>query len=95
MRTDPAPYTDINAFPELLLARMRAILGDALIGLFLYGSLAAGDFDVAGSDIDFVAATSAEMDERALAVLKGMHEELVATGGQWGERLSGGIICDG
>ena len=89
MATGPTPYADVNETLELLLARMRAILGAKLVGLYLYGSLAAGDFDPASSDVDFVAATAARLDDGKLAALWRMHAKMAANGGAWGKRLEG------
>ncbi|HZC77727.1 MAG TPA: nucleotidyltransferase domain-containing protein, partial [Ktedonobacterales bacterium] len=83
----PTPYADVNDVLALLLARQRALLGALLVGLYLYGSLATGDFDRASSDIDFVAATTVTLDETAVAALRTLHAEIAASGGTWGRRL--------
>jgi hypothetical protein len=36
------PFPDVDALVDLLLARMEAILGQKLVGLYLSGSLATG-----------------------------------------------------
>lgn len=89
MAAGPTPYADVNETVVPLLARMRAILGAKLVGLYLYGSLAAGDFDPASSDVDFVAATAARLDDGELARLAAMHAAIAASGGKWGKRLEG------
>ncbi|HST89369.1 MAG TPA: aminoglycoside adenylyltransferase domain-containing protein [Ktedonobacterales bacterium] len=89
MATGPTPYARVNETLNLLRARLRAILGAKLVGLYLYGSLAAGDFDPASSDVDFVAATAAWRDDAELAALAAMHAEIAANGGTWGRRLEG------
>ncbi len=53
----PTPYPDVNAVLRLLLEGAQPILGDHFIGLYLYGSLASGDFNPQTSDIDFVVVT--------------------------------------
>jgi hypothetical protein len=52
MKSDPTPYTDMNALIEQLLSRIQEVLGEKLVGLYLYGSLVTGDFDHGSSDID-------------------------------------------
>ncbi len=89
METGPTPYADVNATLELLLARMRGVLGAKLVGLYLYGSLASGDFDPASSDVDFAAATTVRLDDAKLVELAAIHEEIAATVGTWGKRLEG------
>lgn len=87
MSADVTPYGDINAVLGRLLAGQRAVLGERLVGLYLFGSLAAGDFDHGSSDIDLVAATVGELDERTMAALGVMHQEVAAGAGEWGRRM--------
>lgn len=87
------PYAEINALLDQLLARMRAVLGEKLVGLYLFGSLAEGDFDYVSSDVDFAAATLVKLDEGELAQLKTMHAEIAAHGGRWGKTLNGAYIA--
>jgi len=56
--TQPTPFSDVNAFLQQFLSHVRAILGSDFVGLYLYGSLALGDFDPASSDVDAVVATA-------------------------------------
>lgn len=88
----PTLYADVNDVLARLLARQRALLGQQLVGLYLYGSLATGDFDRASSDIDFVAATTVTLDEIAVAALRALHAEIAASGGTWGRRLEGAYL---
>jgi predicted nucleotidyltransferase len=41
------PYPDVDELLESLHSRIRAVLGERLAGLYLYGSLTTGDFDPA------------------------------------------------
>jgi predicted nucleotidyltransferase len=70
MQTDPTPYADINELLERILSQMQGILGKKLIGLYIFGSLVTGDFDYESSDIDLVAAISADLNERELESIK-------------------------
>ena len=88
----PTPYAEVNDVLARLLARQRALLGELLVGLYLYGSLATGDFDRASSDIDLVAATTVTLDEIAVAALRALHAEIAASGGTWGRRLEGAYL---
>jgi predicted nucleotidyltransferase len=88
----PTPHADVNDVLARLLARQRALLGQQLVGLYLYGSLATGDFDRASSDIDFVAATTVTLDETAVAALRTLHAEIATSGGEWGRRLEGAYL---
>lgn len=80
-------YPDIGAILDQILSRMREILGQKLVGLYLFGSLAAGDFDYEISDIDLLAATATLIDENEFGWLEKLHYELVAKNPQWENRL--------
>ncbi len=50
----PTPYPDVNAVIHEILSGASAVLGNDLVGMYLTGSLAAGDFDPENSDIDLL-----------------------------------------
>jgi len=87
----PTPYPDVNALLGTLLAGVRAILGDQFVGLYLHGSLAAGDFG-AGSDIDFAVVTANELPEETVRALGEMHARLRASDTKWAAKLEGPYI---
>jgi predicted nucleotidyltransferase len=74
----PTPYPPINTFLDILLSRMQAILGDKLVGLYLYGSLVTGDFDDDVSDIDLLAALSGDLNEAEFVALDAMQRRLIS-----------------
>jgi hypothetical protein len=90
--TFSTPYPEVNAALEELLARAREALVEHFVGLYLYGSLAAGDFRLDRSDIDFVVVTEGPLPELIVAVLRKMHESLWASGSYWAQRLEGAYI---
>jgi Domain of unknown function (DUF4111)/Nucleotidyltransferase domain len=61
-------------------------LGEELVGVYLSGSLALGDFDRASSDIDVLVATAGPLGEAALERLRRLHAELQAAG-PWTAKL--------
>ncbi len=63
-------YPHINELLETLLSQIQAILGEKLVGFYLYGSLVRGDFDYEISDIDLLAATATNVDKNEFHVLK-------------------------
>ena len=91
-RALPTPYPEVNAILRLLLAEARAILGDRLVALYLYGSLSSGDFDPASSDVDFLFVTAGELAAETLDQLRAMHERIAASGSPWANRLEGSYI---
>jgi hypothetical protein len=80
------PYPHVNALLDYLLAQMQAILGDKLIGLYLYGSLVTGDFDDI-SDVDLLAVLSSALDNAEFSALKRLHLAIAAQQPQWEERI--------
>lgn len=62
---------------------LRALLGDRLVGLYLHGSLALGDFDPATSDVDLLVATRDELLEADLAAVRTWHEAFDAGPSPW------------
>ena len=59
----PTPHPGVNLALRELTARIQAILGGRFSGLYLYGSLALGDFDPCSSDIDLIVVTGPELPE--------------------------------
>jgi predicted nucleotidyltransferase len=94
MSTDlqPIPYPDVNSTLQKLLSEARSVLGDYFAGLYLYGSLASGDFDPESSDIDFVVVTKGKLPDEMVSALEAMHAELASTGLKWAAKLEGSYI---
>ena len=93
MQTHPTPYPDINALLGLFLSEIQAILGEKLVGLYLFGSLVVGGFDYDISDIDLLAAISTDLDEDEFQRLKSMQEHMVHRHPQWDNRIEIGYIA--
>ena len=60
---------------DSLEAGVREILGDNLIGLYVRGSLATGDFIAGNSDIDALATTERPVDDEQFPALAKFHAE--------------------
>src|SRR5205085_2375436 len=87
MQADPTPYADINLLLEQLLSGVQKIFGKKLIGFYLFGSLVTGDFERGSSDIDLVAVTSSDIDEKELEELQQMHHDFVDKNKEWDGRI--------
>ncbi|HEU5102872.1 MAG TPA: aminoglycoside adenylyltransferase domain-containing protein [Roseiflexaceae bacterium] len=87
--THSTPYPDINAVLRLLLTNVQQVLGDQLVGMYLHGSLASGDFEPLTSDVDFVVVTAERLPEATVAELEVMHARLLASGMDWANKLEG------
>jgi len=85
------PYTtsqeDVNALLAKLLTGQRRVLGEALVGLYLYGSLVSGDFDREISDIDLLAVTTRDVEETTFQQLATVHDDVLARFEFWKWRL--------
>jgi predicted nucleotidyltransferase len=81
------PHADIDRLLESLLSRMRRILHEKLVGLYLYGSLTTGDFDPQSSDIDLLAVTSSDISETERDALRAMHLDFARDNPQWDDRI--------
>jgi len=80
-------YPDICALLDFVLSRMQEILGEKLVGLYLYGSLVAGDFDYEISDVDLLAAVNDELNENEFHALDRMQDESVENNPRWKNRI--------
>lgn len=81
------PYAEINNLLDDLLAQMQAVLGQKLVGVYLYGSLVWGDFDRESSDIDLVVATASDIDAQEFSNLDAMQHGFVDTYRYWNGRI--------
>jgi len=85
-------YPQIDETLMALLSGSRAILGDNLFGMYLFGSLASGDFDTETSDIDFVVVTHAAVDAATQAELGQVNTRIQASGSPWAAKLEGSFL---
>lgn len=88
----PTPYPDVNEVLNLLLSEARSVLDEQFVGMYLYGSLASGDFNPESSDIDFLVVTAGMLDERTIARLEAMHQRLWDSGLKWTTKLEGSYL---
>jgi hypothetical protein len=84
----PTPYPELNAVLDALVAGMRGALGVQLLGAYLQGSFAVGDFD-GDSDVDFVVATREELSDEQVQALQVVHGDVYALESGWAKHLEG------
>lgn len=82
----------MNAVLLELLERIRAILGGQFVGMYLYGSLAIGDFDPAGSDIDYLVVTCGDLTDDQFSSLQEMHRQFDRGGSPWAARVEAAYL---
>jgi predicted nucleotidyltransferase len=86
------PYSDINVILDKLLTDVKAVLGTRLVGLYVHGSLAYGDFNPQTSDIDFLVVTDGHLPVETFSALKDMHTRLWTSGRAWSQKIEGAYI---
>ncbi|MBO0795823.1 MAG: DUF4111 domain-containing protein [Ktedonobacteraceae bacterium] len=89
---DPTPYAEVNSLLRTLFTHVQQILQERLVGFYLYGSLALGDFDPPSSDVDFLAVTTEELRGEVVEELRSMHAHLAASGFAYATHVEGSYI---
>lgn len=88
----PTPYPEVNTLLVEVLDGARAILGDVLVGFYVDGSLALGDFDPSTSDADFIVAVAHRLPEESFAALADMHRRIRDSSRPFATELEGSYI---
>ena len=92
MHNDNMNAEKMTLYPELDQAlrdhaeRLQGVLGDFLVGVYLQGSLAIGDFDLT-SDIDFVVVTGGELSESQVQQVQSVHDQTYGQDNRWVKHL--------
>lgn len=85
--TNLTPYQDINAVLQDSSQGIQQVLGDNLIGLYLFGSLVYGDFNYGSSDIDLVAIVHSPLNRKEIDRIKELHQQIASSHKNWSERV--------
>ena len=84
----PTAFPELNAVLSELTERVRATLGEDLVGVYLQGSFALGDGDLF-SDCDFLVPVRRTPSPTQEADLRALHDELPSRAGHWNRHLEG------
>jgi len=87
----PTPYPDLNAVLAHFVGALQHTLADRLVGAYLQGSFAIGDFDE-DSDCDFIVVARAELDDEAVAALQRLHAATFDLPVEWAKHLEGSYV---
>ena len=87
---DPHPtrFPELNSVLNDLASSLQDVLGDDLVGVYMQGSIAVGDFDK-HSDADFVVVTQDELTDEQVPALQEMHARIFDCGKEWAKHLEG------
>jgi hypothetical protein len=88
----PTGHPEVDAVLGRLLAGVSEALGEQAVGLYMYGSLASGDFDPATSDVDFLVVTDGPLASGPVGALERLHGRLFASGDRWAGKLEGSYL---
>ena len=82
---------EVSDILAALVPTVQEILGENLVGVYLRGSLATGDF-IETSDIDFLVATERPVSDAEADALIELHARLAALPNKYADRLEGAYI---
>ncbi|MDP9202759.1 MAG: DUF4111 domain-containing protein [Gemmatimonadota bacterium] len=77
MASRATPHIEVNELLDALMDSARGILGDQLVGAYLFGSATTADFD-RESDVDVVVVTADKLPDETFAALHTMHARIAA-----------------
>jgi len=81
------PYPAINTVLTQLRDGLKRLLGEKIVGLYLSGSLAYGDFVPERSDIDLQAVVRSPLTQDDLTTIEQLHRELERRCPEWAGRI--------
>lgn len=88
----PTDFPEVNQTVAILLKKLLHIGEDKIVGIYLSGSIATGDFRPNKSDIDFVVATKGRLSEEVLEEIKRLHQNMRANGLPYTDNIEGDYI---
>jgi predicted nucleotidyltransferase len=87
MQTKPGVPAEVNQMAGQLVARLRGLLKERLLAVYLFGSAATGAFEPHISDIDTVAVLDGDPTDNDVSALRAMHDELAEEAPVWKDRI--------
>jgi hypothetical protein len=79
--------TDLPRIVDVVRDGIAHVAGPSSVGLYLYGSLATGDFEPRVSDIDMIAVLQNEPDSVLVSRLEEMHARIARSSREWEGRV--------
>jgi len=89
---NPTLPEDAAAILQLLIKKAKQVLASDLVGVYLRGSLATGDFEPDRSDIDILLVTERPVSGPQFAFLTEMHTQIAQGDNTYAQRLEAAYI---
>lgn len=86
-------HADVDHVLHWFVTQVRELLHAEFVGMYLYGSLALGDFDPAHSDIDFIVVTEATLTPTIIAALRDIHVQFDHSASPWHGRIEAAYVA--
>lgn len=84
----PTPYSDLNTVLADFVDKLDSVFRSDLVGVYLQGSFAVGDFD-SNSDVDFIVIIQKEITEKQLTELQEVHKKIFRQSSYWARHMEG------
>ncbi len=86
-----SPYPELDNVLINYSERLKDLLGETLLGVYLQGSLALGDFDLT-SDVDFVVITATDLTDEQVKLVQNLQNLIYSQNNRWVKRLEYSFI---
>lgn len=83
----PDVHPEAEEILDRLVEDQHALFGDDLVGTYLFGSAATGDFEPGVSDVDTVAVLRSDPTAQQLSDLDALHRAIVEDSSAWDDRV--------
>jgi predicted nucleotidyltransferase len=91
-RIPDQPYPELRGVLDAFATEVSVELADNLVGMYMLGSLAVGDFDL-DSDVDFLVVTKTDITEPTSKRLQAIQEKIYSMDCYPAHHLEGSFIC--
>jgi hypothetical protein len=87
MSTRPSVPVEVTQIADRLVSRLRKVLKERLLAVYLFGSATTGTFEPEISDMDTVAVLEGDPTEDDVSTLSSMHDQLAHQAPAWNDRI--------
>ena len=84
---NPTGITDVDELIRAIRVGLQETLGEKLVGLYVFGSIATGGYEHGTSDVDLLAALSSDLSADDFARVAAVHEAVLREQSGWEDRI--------